>query len=105
MKAATKWRVVVYLLTLVVVLGWMFLRTLEPSPIEVRVLRDGLVQVDGQTLEVAALGERVSARLRSDPRRRVQVVVDAKSPSTVLIPVLDVLDRSGVENVQVIANP
>lgn len=105
MKPAIKLRLIVYAAVMVGVLGWMYLRTREPAPIEIVVLGEGLVTVGGESLALDALGSRVLQQRERDPRRRVQVSVDAHSPSTVLIPVLEALDRSGVEDVQVVANP
>lgn len=105
MKPAIKGRLLVYAVVMIGVLAWMQWRTREPAPIEVVVVREGTVNVDGQVLELASLGPYVARQLDRDPRRRVLVSVDARAPSTVLIPVLDALDRSGVDNVQVVANP
>lgn len=105
MKRTIKGRLAVYAVVLIGVLVWMQWRTREPAPIDVVVIREGTVNVDGQVLELAALGPHVARQLDRDPRRRVLVSVDARAPSTVLIPVLDALDRSGVENVQVVASP
>ncbi|MEC9362762.1 MAG: ExbD/TolR family protein [Sinimarinibacterium flocculans] len=100
-----KQRLLVYALVLVVVLGWLAWRGRTPAPIDVIVVRDGVVSADGQIVETAQLGAHVAAQLERDARRRVRVTVDAKAPSTTLIPVLQSLEQSGVENVEVIANP
>ena len=105
MSGAVKWRLVAYSVAIVVALGWGYWRTRTPAPIEVRVIGEGVVEVGGRTMDLTQLGPYVVQRTGSQPAREVRVIVDARSPSTVLIPVLDVLDRSGVDNVQVVANP
>lgn len=100
-----KQRLVVYAAVLAVVLGWLAWRGRAPAPIDVIVVRDGVVSADGQLIETTRLGAHVAAQLERDARRSVRVTVDAHAPSTTLIPVLQSLEQHGVENVQVIANP
>lgn len=100
-----KQRLIVYGAVLAVVLGWLAWRAQPPQPIELQVVRDGVVSSEGQVFETAQLGAHVAARLERDPRRPVRVTVDAQAPSTSLIPVLQVLEQHGVVDVEVIANP
>ena len=100
-----KHRLFVYGAVLVGVLGWLGWRALPPQPIDLLVVRDGVVSSNGQLVEAAALGAHVAARLEHDPRQRVRVTVDAQAPSTTLIPVLQALEQHGVVDVEVIANP
>lgn len=100
-----KQRLLIYGLVLVVVLGWLAWRGRMPAPIDIVVVREGTVSVDGRVIETRQLGAHVAAQVERDARRIVRVTVDAHAPSTTLIPVLQSLEQHGVENVEVIANP
>jgi biopolymer transport protein ExbD len=100
-----KQRLLTYGVVLVVVLGWLAWRGRMPAPIDIVVVGEGTVSVDGQLIETARLGAQVAAEIERDGRRVARVTVDAHAPSTTLIPVLQSLERHGVENVEVIANP
>ncbi|MEQ1440320.1 biopolymer transporter ExbD [Fontimonas sp. SYSU GA230001] len=105
MTARWHWRHAVQAVVLVVALAWLGWRMREPAPIELRIVDAGQVVVEGRRLAVGEVGSHVAALRAGDARRPVRLVVDARAPSTVLIPVLDALQRSGIDDVQVIANP
>ncbi|MEW6166307.1 MAG: biopolymer transporter ExbD [Pseudomonadota bacterium] len=98
-------RLVVYALALAAALAWTWWRTREPAPIEIVVVREGLVAVGGETLELSQLGPQIAARLERSPRPRVLVAVDGNAPSVMLIPVLNALDANGVHDVEVVTIP
>ncbi len=100
-----KQRLLVYGMVLTVMLGVLAWRAWPPQPIELQVVREGLISNQGQVFETAQLGPHVAALLERDPRRSVRVTVDAQAPSTTLIPVLQALEQHGVVDVEVIANP
>ena len=100
-----KQRLVVYAVVLAVVLGWLAWRGRLPQPIDVVVVDDQTIMVDGKPLTASELGAHAAAEIERDARRVVRVTVDAHAPSTTLIPVLHALEQHGVENVEVIANP
>jgi biopolymer transport protein ExbD len=100
-----KQRLLVYSVVLAAALGWVIWRAQPPSPIDLQIVREGLIRSDGQMLETAQIGAHVAAQVERDPRRPVRVTVDAQAPSTTLIPVLQVLEQHGIVDVEVIANP
>ncbi|MES0874517.1 ExbD/TolR family protein [Sinimarinibacterium thermocellulolyticum] len=100
-----KQRLLIYAVVLVAVLGWLAWRGRAPQPIDIVVVGEGAVSVDGAAVPSERLGAYVVAELERDARRVVRVTVDAHAPSTTLIPVLQALERHGVEHVEVIANP
>lgn len=98
-----KRRLLIYGLALLAVFGYLQWHAVPPAPLEVAVMRDGLVRFRGEVVPVTELAGHVKTELKRDPQRPVRVMVDAQAPSTVLIPVLDALTQGGAENVKVVA--
>jgi biopolymer transport protein ExbD len=99
-----KWRLPVYAVLLLGAVAYTQWRVRPPQPLQVQVVAEGVVALDGQTMMLAEFERTLSERLRGQRQQpRIYVSVDAKAPSTVLIPVLDALTRSGAVDVQVLA--
>ncbi len=100
-----KGRLLVYSVVLLAALGYLQWRARAPASLEITVVRENLVAYRGQAMSLDELDGAIAADLRSGRPTKVVVTVDGHAPSTVLIPVLDLLERSGAADVQVIAEP
>jgi len=99
-----KWRLPIYGVLLLGAVAYTQWRIRPPQPMQVQVIAEGVVAVDGQTMMLPEFERALTARLRDQRQQpRIFVSVDAKAPSTVLIPVLDAMTRSGATDVQVLA--
>ncbi|TJY60972.1 hypothetical protein E4T66_10000 [Sinimarinibacterium sp. CAU 1509] len=99
-----KWRLPVYAVLLLGAVAYTQWRVRPPPALQVQVVAEGVVALDGRTMLLSEFERYMSEHLRGQRQQpQIFVSVDARAPSTVLIPVLDALTRSGAADVQVLA--
>ncbi|MGH0033461.1 MAG: ExbD/TolR family protein [Myxococcota bacterium] len=75
----------------------------EPRILSVDVLADGRIEIDGAVLEKSALDARLAAEQAEI--EALSIRADEKAPHGVVVTVLDLARRNGIERVELGANP
>ena len=77
----------------------------EPDPIQIDVMPDGQILMDGRTIPAGALQQRLERAAKDDPTRAVRLSADARTTYQDLAEVLATAAKAGIARIGFVSSP